>query len=217
MFAAPIANLVALPEGVSPVAAASLSTTYLTAYHMLYERARLFPGSTILVHGATGGVAVAAIQLATLGGIRVIATARTPEKREYALGMGAIAAFESSPESARDIQRFTSGGVDAVIETVGAPTWELSLRSVKPDGIVVVSGATGGGNPPAMLQRIFWRQIRVAGSTMGTYRELCTLIDLAAEGWLHPQIDGVTPLDDARSAFERLHRGEQSGKLIIIP
>ncbi len=216
LFTVPIANLIALPEGVSAVAAASLSTTYLTAYHMLYERAKLFPGSTILVHGATGGVAVAAIQLAILSGISVIVTARTPEKREYALQMGAVAAFESSTESAREIQRFTSGGVDAVIETVGAPTWELSLRSVKPDGIVVVSGATGGGDPPAMLQRIFWRQIRVAGSTMGTYQELRTLVNLVATGRLYPQVDSVTPLDDARSAFVKLHRGEQSGKLIII-
>ncbi len=217
LFVVPIANLITLPEGVSPVAAASLSTTYLTAYHMLYGRARLSPGDTILVNGATGGVAVAAIQLAALGSIRVIATARTQEKRDYALRMGAIAAFESSVESAREIQRYTSGGVDAVIETVGAPTWELSLRSVKPDGIVVVSGATGGGNPPAMLQRIFWRQIRIAGSTMGTYHELRTLVNLVAAGWLYPQVDSVTPLGDARSAFERLHRGEQAGKLIIIP
>jgi NADPH:quinone reductase-like Zn-dependent oxidoreductase len=217
LFVVPIANLIALPEGVSPVAAASLSTTYLTAYHMLYGRARLSPGDTILVNGATGGVAVAAIQLAALGSIRVIATARTPEKRDYALRMGAIAAFESSVESAREIQRYTSGGVDAVIETVGAPTWELSLRSVKPDGVVVISGATGGGNPPAMLQRIFWRQIRIAGSTMGTYQELRTLVNLAAADWLHPQVDSVTPLGDARSAFERLYRGEQAGKLIIIP
>ncbi|MHB8262247.1 MAG: zinc-binding dehydrogenase [Acidimicrobiales bacterium] len=215
LFPVPVANLIALPETVTPDAAASMGTTYLTAYHMIYERARLIPGSTLLVHGATGGVAVAVMQLAKIGGISVIATARSEAKREFARSMGAVLALESDTASAREIQKFTAGGVDAVMETVGAPTWELSLRSVKPDGIVVVSGATGGGNPPAMLQRVFWRQIRIAGSTMGTFRELNRLVALLASGQLDPLLDGVTPLSEADVAFAKLYRGDQSGKLII--
>ncbi len=215
-FPVPAANLVMLPDTVTPTAAACMGTTYLTAYHMMYDRARLVPGNTLLIHGATGGVAVAVMQLAKIGGISVIATARNEAKRQFALSMGAVLALESDTASAREIQKFTAGGVDAVMETVGAPTWELSLRSVKPDGIVVVSGATGGGNPAAMLQRVFWRQIRIAGSTMGTFQELNRLVGLLARRQLDPLVDSITPLSVAAGAFAKLYQGQQSGKLVII-
>jgi NADPH:quinone reductase-like Zn-dependent oxidoreductase len=194
----PACNLIPLPEAIDFTTAATLPTAYLTVYRMLFTRAQLRPGDTVLVHGATGGVATAAILLARAAGI------------EAALG--------TDREASKQVQALTDGrGVDAVIETVGEPTWEFSLRAVRIDGTIVVAGATAGFNPPAQLHRIFWRHTRILGSTMGTRPELEKLVSMTASGTLHPLIGETFPLSRARDAFTQLAAGEQRGKLVIHP
>ena len=216
LVAVPAANLVALPDSVSDEAAACLPTAYLTAYRMLFTRAGLRPGMSVLVQGAGGGVATAAILLGSGAGVEVHVTSRDPARRGLATELGAASAFAPDDRgAARELVRRTGGGVDAVLETVGEATWELSLRAVRPGGTVVVAGATSGPNPPAQLNRVFWRQLTIAGTTMGTRLELERLVGLCAAGSLSPLIDRVVPLDEVRSAFAALAAGDQRGKLVI--
>ncbi len=218
LVAVPAANLVPLPDTVGDEAAACLPTAYLTAYRMLFTRAGLRPGMSVLVQGAGGGVASAAILLATLAGIEVHATSRDPAKRRLAEEMGARGSFAPDDRAAaRELSQRTRGGVDAVLDTVGEATWELSLRAVRPAGVVVVAGATSGANPAALLNRVFWRQLTVAGTTMGTRAELERLVGLCASALLRPLIDRVMPLAEARSAFADLASGRQRGKLVLAP
>jgi NADPH:quinone reductase-like Zn-dependent oxidoreductase len=212
----PAANLVALPDQVSFADAACLPTAYLTAYRALFVRAGLRPGMNVLVQGASGGVATACILLGRLAGITVYATSRDEAKRALAVDLGAEAAFPLERETARAVVRATGGvGVDAVVDTVGEPTWDLSLRAVKPGGVVVVPGATGGANPPAQLNRIFFRSVTVAGTTMGTRGELRRLVDLVATGALRPLIGSTHPLRDAPIAFAEMAGGDLRGKITL--
>jgi len=205
--AVPRRNLVPKPGGLSFEHAACLPTAWLTAYRMLFTRAEATPGSTILVQGAGGGVATAAIVLGAAAGVRVWATSRSEEKRAGALELGAEQAFEPGvrlPER-----------VDAVIETVGQATWAHSLRALKPGGAIVVSGATSGDAPPAELTRTFFLQLRVLGSTMGTRDELARLVQLCAAGAVTPVIDRTMPLTDARDGFAAMAAGELFGKVVF--
>jgi NADPH:quinone reductase-like Zn-dependent oxidoreductase len=212
----PVPNLVPLPEQVSFADAACLPTAYLTAYRALFVRAGLRPGMSVLVQGASGGVATACILLGRLAGITVYATSRDEAKRELAVDLGAEAAFPVERETARAVISATGGtGVDAVVDTVGEPTWDLSLRAVRPGGVVVVPGATGGPNPPAQLNRIFFRSITVAGTTMGTRGELRRLVDLTATGALRPLIGSTRPLRDAAAAFAEMAGGDLRGKIVL--
>src|SRR5487761_111957 len=216
LVAVPAANLVTLADSVSDEAAACLPTAYLTAYRMLFTRAGLRPGMSVLVQGAGGGVATAAILLGSGAGVEVHVTSRDPARRGLATGLGGASALAPDDRgAARELVRRTGGGVDAVLETVGEATWELSLRTVRPGGTVVVAGATSGPNPPAQLNRVFWRQLTIAGTTMGTRQELERLVALCATGSLHPLIDRVVPLDDVRAALAALAAGEQRGKLVV--
>jgi NADPH:quinone reductase-like Zn-dependent oxidoreductase len=212
----PVPNLVPLPEQVSFADAACLPTAYLTAYRALFVRAGLRPGMSVLVQGASGGVATACILLGRLAGITVYATSRDEAKRVLAVDLGAEAAFPVERETARAVISATGGtGVDAVVDTVGEPTWDLSLRAVRPGGVVVVPGATGGPNPPAQLNRIFFRSITVAGTTMGTRGELRRLVDLTATGALRPLIGSTRPLRDAAAAFAEMAGGDLRGKIVL--
>ena len=202
----PARNVVALPAGLSFADAACLPTAWLTAYRML-TRADLAAGDTVLVQGASGGVASAAIQIGRLLGLRVWATARTPDKRAFAVDLGADAAFEPG---ARLPDR-----VDAVIETVGEATWAHSLRSLRPGGTVIVCGATSGPNPPADLNRVFFLQLRVQGSTMGTRDDLERLVDLVVTSGVRPRIDRTLDLDAARPALAALEAGDVLGKVVL--
>ncbi len=205
--AVPRRNLVPKPAALSFEEAACLPTAWLTAYRMLFTRSGLRPGDTVLVQGAGGGVATALIVLARAGGLRVWATSRDEAKRVRALELGAHAVFESGgrlPER-----------VDVVMETVGAVTWAHSLRSLRPGGRIVVSGATSGPNPPAELSRVFFQQLSVVGSTMGTRDELARLIRLCETDGVRPLIDSTYDLRDAASAFERLATGDVFGKLVL--
>lgn len=213
----PVGNLMPLPPAVDAVTAACLPTAYLTAYRMLFVGGGLRPGQRVLVHGATGGVASAAILIGVAGGLTVFATSRDEAKRAASLELGASGAFATDRDAVKAVIAASEGGVDAVLETVGEATWDFSLRVVRPGGTVVVSGATSGPNPPAQLNRIFWRQLTIAGSTMGTREELGRLVGLCATGRLHPLIDSARPLREAAAAFAALAGGERRGKLVLEP
>ncbi len=212
----PSANLIPLPDQVSFTDAACLPTAYLTAYRALFTRAALRPGMSVLVQGASGGVSTACILLSRLAGITVFATSRDEAKRALAVDLGAEAAFPVERETARAVIGATAGtGVDAVIDSVGEPTWDISLKAVRPGGIVVVPGATGGANPPAQLNRVFFRSITVAGTTMGTRGDLRRLVDLCATGALRPLIGSTHRLADAAAAFAEMADGDLRGKIVL--
>jgi NADPH:quinone reductase-like Zn-dependent oxidoreductase len=211
----PVRNVLSLPPGVDVTTAACLPTAYLTAYRMLFVRGALRPGQRVLVHGATGGVASAAILLGAATGLIVFATSRDDSKRAAAIELGATAAFATDRDASKQVIAASQGGVDAVLDTVGEATWDFSLRVLRPGGTVVVSGATSGPNPAAQLNRIFWRQLTVAGSSMGTRQELWRVVQLCAAGRLKPLIDSVRPLSEATGAFAELARGERRGKLLL--
>ena len=205
--AVPRRNLVPKPPQISFEEAACLPTAWLTAYRMLFTRAHVVPGMTVLVQGATGGVATALTVLAGAAGARVWVTGRSEEKREQALKLGADQAFESG---ARLPER-----VDAVMETVGQATWAHSVRSLKPGGVLVVSGATSGDAPPAELTRVFFLQLSVIGSTMGTRDELERLIRFCIERDVRPAIHTTLPLAEAAKGFEALLGGDVVGKIVF--
>jgi NADPH:quinone reductase-like Zn-dependent oxidoreductase len=205
--AVPSRNLVPKPSSLSFEEAACLPVAYLTAYRMLFTRGELRPGDRVLIQGAGGGVATAAILLARAAGLHVTVTSRDDAKLEQALELGAHVAVEAGTR--------LPDRVDAVMETVGEATWSHSLKALEPGGVVVVSGATSGPNPPADLARVFYRQLRVVGSTMGTRDELISLTRLLAASGVRPLIDDVLPLTDARAAFERMVGGDLFGKLVL--
>ncbi|AQZ68979.1 alcohol dehydrogenase [[Actinomadura] parvosata subsp. kistnae] len=205
--AVPRRNLVPKPAALSFEDAACLPTAWLTAYRMLFDKAGLQPGSTVLVQGAGGGVATALIALGRAGGYRVWATSRSEEKRERARELGADQVFEPG---ARLPER-----VDAVMETVGQATWDHSLKSLKPGGRIVVSGATSGAVPPADLNRVFFLQLSVVGTTMGTREQLGRLAVFLEQTGLRPVVDRVLPLAEARDGFAAMEAGEIFGKVVF--
>ncbi|MDX1657790.1 MAG: zinc-binding dehydrogenase [Nitriliruptorales bacterium] len=207
MVTVPRRNLVPKPASLSYEEAACLPTAYLTAYRMLFTRGEARPGMRILIQGAGGGVSTATLLLARAAGIHVTVTSRSDEKLERALELGAN---EAVPSGDRLPQR-----VDLVLETVGEATWGHSLRSVVTGGTIVVAGATSGADPAAELRHVFYRQLRVVGSTMGTRAELERLVGFLAASDVRPLIDEVYAMTDARSAFERMNEGEQFGKLVL--
>jgi NADPH:quinone reductase-like Zn-dependent oxidoreductase len=204
----PKANVVPKPASLSFEEASCLPTAWLTAYRMLFTQGRLKPGDTVLVQGAGGGVATALIALAHAGGLRVYATSRDESKRARALELGADGVFESNarlPEK-----------VDAVMETVGRATWSHSLRSLRPGGRVVISGATSGPNPDQTeLNRIFFLQLEVIGSTMGTRSELASLVNLLDVSGVRPVIDRILPMTEAREGFASMAEGDVFGKIVF--
>jgi NADPH:quinone reductase-like Zn-dependent oxidoreductase len=205
--AVPRRNLVPKPAELSFAEAACLPTAWLTAYRMLFDKAGLQPGSTILVQGAGGGVATALIALGSAAGYRVWATSRSESKRKRALELGADAAFESG---ARLPER-----VDAVMETVGQATWSHSLKSLRPGGRIVISGATSGQVPPAELNRVFFLQLSVVGSTMGTRDQLERLTRFLVKTGTRPVVDRTLPLTEARDGFAAMNEGEVFGKIVF--
>ena len=205
--AVPRRNLVPKPAGISFADAACLPTAYLTAYRMLFDKAGLQPGSTILVQGAGGGVATALIKLGSVAGYRMWATSRSEDKRERALGLGADQVF---PSGARLPER-----VDAVMETVGEATWSHSLKALRPGGRLVICGATSGAMPPADLARIFFLQLSVTGSTMGTRDQLGRLVRFCEQTGVRPLIDRTLPLADARDGITAMVNGELFGKVVF--
>ncbi len=206
-IAVPRRNLIPKPASLTFEQAACLPTSWLTAYRMLFTRAALRPGDTVLVQGAGGGVSTAAIALARAAGLRVWVTSRSEEKRARAIELGAHATF--APDDRLPEQ------VDAVVETVGRATWASSVRAVRPGGVVVVSGATTGDDPSADLTQVFFLQRSVIGSTMGTRGELQRLVSMVDITGVRPVIDSVRPLADAQSGFAEMLNGDQFGKIVF--
>jgi NADPH:quinone reductase-like Zn-dependent oxidoreductase len=207
LLAVPRRNLIPKPAALSWAEAACLPTAWLTAYRMLFTKSGKRPGSTVLVQGAGGGVASAAIALGRAAGYRVWATSRDEAKRRRALELGAHAVFEAG---ARLPER-----VDAVLETVGAATWSHSLKSLRPGGVLVVSGATSGPNPPADLNRVFFRELSVLGSTMGTRAELARVVEFCEVTGVRPIVDQTLPLAEARAGFAAMEKGDLFGKIVF--
>ncbi len=204
----PRGNVVPKPEGLSWEHAACLPTAWLTAYRMLFTNAGVQPGGTVLVQGAAGGVATALVQLGSAAGLRMWVTSRDPARGEQAVALGADRAFESG---ARMPER-----VDAVMETVGAATWSHSVNSLRPGGTVVISGATSGDAPArAELTKIYFKQLRVIGSTMGSRAELERLSRFVVDAGIEPLVDSVLPLADARTGFARMVDGDVTGKIVF--
>ncbi|WP_067169175.1 zinc-binding dehydrogenase [Microtetraspora niveoalba] len=203
----PKGNLVPKPAAISFEEAACLPTAWLTAYRMLFDKAGLQPGSTVLVQGAGGGVATALIALGRAGGFRVWATSRSEEKRARALELGADRVFESG---ARLPER-----VDAVMESVGAATWDHSLSSLRPGGRIVVCGATSGMVAPTQLAQVFFLQRSIVGSTMGTREQLARLAVFLEQTGARPVIDRVLPLTQAEEGFAAMHDGGVFGKIVF--
>lgn len=208
-LAVPEANLVDKPTELSFAEAACLPTAWLTAYRMLFACAGVRPGQRVLVQGAGGGVATAAILLARAAGLHVTATSRHADKRERALQLGAHAAVEPG---ARLPER-----VSAVLDTVGEASYGHSLRSLQAYGTVVVAGATTGPDPPAELNRLFARHLRVIGTSMGTVAELGDLARFLAVTGIRPVVDATYPLAEARDAYARMAAGEVFGKIVLQP
>ncbi|MBO2450348.1 zinc-binding dehydrogenase [Actinomadura barringtoniae] len=207
--AVPKRNLVPKPAELSFEEAACLPTAWLTAYRMLFDKAGLQPGSSVLVQGAGGGVSTALIALGSAAGYRMYVTGRSEAKRKRALELGADGVFEPG---ARLPER-----VDAVMETVGEATWSHSLKSLRPGGRIVVSGATSGQVPPAELNRVFFLQLSVVGSTMGTREQLARLAKFLVKTGVRPKIDRVLPLARADEGFAAMHEGEIFGKIVFTP
>jgi NADPH:quinone reductase-like Zn-dependent oxidoreductase len=206
--AVPKRNVVPKPESLSFEEAACLPTAWLTAYRMLFTQGGLKAGDTVLVQGAGGGVATALITLARAGGLKVLATSRDEGKRAKALDLGAHEVFESGAR--------LPVKVDAVMETVGKATWSHSIRALRPGGSIVISGTTSGPQlDDAELTRIFFLQLRVIGSTMGTRTELAALVNLLDASGARPLIDRTLPMDQAKDGFAAMAEGDLFGKIVF--
>ena len=203
----PAGNVVPRPAALTALEAACLPTAYLTAYRLLFTAAELRPGQTVLVQGAGGGVATACVQLARAAGLRVLVTSRSPERGARAVELGAHEAFGSGERLPEQ--------VDAVVETVGEATWSHSLRALRPGGVIAVAGATSGPAPGADLNRMFFRGLRVVGSTMGTREELRLLVAMLLATGVRPVIDRVVDLDGVPEALGDLAAGLVHGKVAV--
>jgi NADPH:quinone reductase-like Zn-dependent oxidoreductase len=206
-----------LPDDADLSAAGALMTGHLTAWRMLFGKRALRPGESVLIVGVGGGVAVASLQLAKLIGARVFVTSSSDAKIARAIELGA----EGGVNYARDrvskaILDMSGGGVDMVIDSVGAASWGESLKSLRRGGRLVTCGATTGSNPPADLQRIFIRQLEIYGSTGGSVGEFRQLLDESGRGLIQPVIDATFPMSDIRAAFDRLESGAQFGKVSLV-
>ena len=203
----PEANLVPKPEWLSFDEAAAMGIAWGTAYRMLFTRANLKAGDRVLVQGASGGVASAAIALAKAAGATVYVTARDERKRQFALDLGADAAFESG---ARLPER-----VDIVVETIGEATWSHSLKALRPGGTVVICGATSGPNANADLNRVFYQQLSIIGSTTCTLAEFYSCLRVMEESGARPVIDHTVDLGQITKGFESLIGGQNLGKIVV--
>ena len=213
----PAVNLAPVPAGMTWGQAAAFSLATLTAWRMLSTRARLLAGETVLIWGIGGGVAMAALKVSVLLGARAIVTSGSDEKLTVAAAEGAFATVNHETADVPALVRELTGGrgADVVVDSVGEATWRKSQRALRRGGRFVCCGATTGPTITLDLRRLFWHQWSLLGSTLGNRREYAEIVRLAHEGNLWPLIDRSVPLSESRGALERLHRGEQTGKLVI--
>ncbi len=212
----PARNVAPIPDSLSFVEAAAVPITFLTAWHLLVNRAAVGPGETVLVLGAGSGVGAAAIPIAKLAGARVIAASRTEVKRNQALQIGADKAVDSSGNFAEAIMELTGGqGVDVVVEHVGPATFSQSIASLRRGGRLVTCGSTTGPTTEVTLRTLFGRELALIGGMLGTRSEFATVVSLVAGGKLKPTIDRTYPLEEAADAQRRLLAQEQFGKIVL--
>jgi NADPH:quinone reductase-like Zn-dependent oxidoreductase len=217
LVAIPARNVYAIPDELSFDEAAAFPLVFETAYRMLVTKAALQPGETVFVWGVGGGVATAALAIAKALGARVIVTSSSEAKLARARELGADGTIDHASEDVRQrAKELTEGrGADVVVETVGDATWKTSLEVAAPQGRIVVCGATTGPNPPAGLHRLWWKELVVHGSTMGSAEDFEACLELVTSGRARPVIDEVLPLAETRAAHERLEAGEQFGKIVL--
>ena len=213
----PAANVAPLPDHVGFVDAAALPVTFTTAWQMVVRKARVQPGQTVLVQGASSGVGVALVQIAKLHGATVLATASTEAKRAATLELGAAAAFDSTaPDLARQVKAACRGGVDAVFEHVGTATWDQSVRALRYEGRLVTCGATTGHDARIDLRVLFWKQLELLGSTMGGMGDFLAALEHVAAGRLSAVVDRTFPMAETRAAHAYLEARKQFGKVVLL-
>jgi len=215
-------SVIPIPEsvGIDLVEAAALPLTLMTAWRLLITKAKIKPGDDLLIIGIGGGVALAALQIAKAAGARVIVTSSSDEKLEKSktFGVDVTINHNTTPEYHKELYRLTKNrGVDAVLDSVGQATWARSLKSLRKGGKLVTCGATSGPNAETNLNLLFWKQLEILGSTMGSRDELRTALKLVWNGKIKPVVDSVYPLSKAKEAHEFFERGEQFGKIILRP
>ena len=216
LVAVPEANVYPLPDEISFETAAAFPLVFETAYRMLVTRAGLQEGEWVLLWGIGSGVSTAGLAIAKALGANTIVTSGSDEKLVRALELGADAAVNHAAEDVvARVKELTGTGVDVVVEHVGADTWSRSLNAARVGGRIAVCGATSGPNPPAELHRIWWKQLTVLGSSMGTRADFEAAFELVKSGRALPVIDAVFPLAEARDAHERLESGAQLGKVLL--
>lgn len=215
----PARNAYPIPTGLSFRVAAAFPLAYQTAWRMIVGRAAVRAGETVLIHGAGGGVAGAALQVAILCGARVFATTSGEEKAARLRQPGVEAVLDYGAQDVGAVIREQTGkrGVDVVVDTVGEKTWMTSLRSAAKGGRIVTCGATSGPNPKEEIRLIYWKQISILGSTMANDREFRALLAAVGAGKLRPTIDRVYPFSAVAEAYARMESGEHHGKIVLVP
>jgi zinc-binding alcohol dehydrogenase/oxidoreductase len=216
LVAVPASNVYPVPDELGFEEAAAFPLVFLTAYRMLVTKARVEEGEWVLVWGAGGGVGTAAFLIAKALGARTIVISSSDQKLARLRELGANAGIKyGETDVAAAVKELTDGGADVVIEHVGEATWIASLQATRSGGRIVVCGATSGPNPPAALHRVWWKELTIYGSTMGTKDDFEGAYELVASGSARPIVDKVFPLAEAQAAHERLERGEQLGKIVL--
>jgi NADPH:quinone reductase-like Zn-dependent oxidoreductase len=217
LIAVPATNVYPLPDEIAFEDAAAFPLVFETAYRMLATRAGLQAGEWVLVWGAGSGVGSASLAVAKALGARVLATSSSDEKLARAREVGADATVNhATGDVGAAVKETTDGrGVDVVVEHVGEATWKSSLQAVRIGGRIAVCGATTGPNPPAQLHRLWWKQLTIVGSTMGTRGDFEAVYELVKNGRAKPAVDSVFPLTDARAAHQRMEAGEHFGKIVL--
>jgi NADPH:quinone reductase-like Zn-dependent oxidoreductase len=216
LIAVPRSQVYALPDEIAFETAAAFPLVFETAYRMLATKARLQEDEWVLVWGIGGGVATATLAIAMALGGRVVVTSSSPAKLERARELGADATFNHETDDVvAGVKEVTGGGAHVVVDNVGEATWKRSLDAARSEGRVCVCGATTGPNPPANLHRIWWKQLTVFGSTMGSQADFEAVYDLVVSGRVVPVVDAVFPLAETAAAHARLEAGEQLGKIVL--
>ncbi len=218
-IAVPVKNLIGIPDRLKFEEAAAMPLTFTTAHHMLVDRAKVHPNETVLVLGAGAGVGVAAIQIASFLGAKVIATSSTEEKLRKAERIGAELAINYAEEGWTDevMQATNNKGVDVVIDHVGAATFAKSMKCLAKNGRLVTCGVTTGSEATINIRELFMSQRSILGSVTGTMKDFLAITKMAAEGKIKPVIDSVYRLKDARKAQERLLSRQSFGKIVLVP
>ena len=216
LIAVPRSQVYPLPDGIDFEAAAAFPLVFETAYRMLATKAQLQVDEWVLIWGTGGGVSTAALAVAKALGAHVIVTSSSEDKLARARELGADATFNHETDDVvAGVKDVTGGGAHVVVDNVGEATWKRSLEAARPNGRICVCGATTGPNPPANLHRIWWKQLTVFGSTMGSQADFEAVYELVKSGRAVPVVDKVFALSEAAAAHERLEAGDQLGKIVL--